>query len=538
MQHVSLEDVMKQLGVMTPEQQAALVKEADATIAANLGRAERLEWCPNPGPQTEAYLCEADELFFGGEAGGGKSDFGIGLALTRHKKSLILRRFNNDALALAERTHSEILGSIDHEYRQQPTITLKYDGRTIDYAGCKDEADKQRFKGDPHDLIVFDEGSDFLYSQYIFISAWNRSTDPNQRCRIVVTSNPPTTADGLWVIMRWAAWLDPKHPKPAKPGEIRWYLRLSDDKEIEVDGPGPYQVDGALEPVRARSRTFIRSRLSDNPDLAATNYGALLDGLPTELRDAYRHGKFDASLRDQPHQLIPTEWILAAEKRWKPDGGTGFAMSAIACDPAGDGVDPAEIIMRHGGWYSKPITVTGPEKADGSIMAGKITTLRRNKAPVVLDVGGGYGGPIKMRLEDNGISSMDFNGARSTTERTKDDALNFANDRARIFWRLREELDPSQQGGSVIALPPDPELRADLCALTWRPTARGILIESKEELRKRLGRSTGKADVVAMALSEGERQAVRQQMDSIVRRSEEHGIGYRSLPKVVMHRPK
>jgi hypothetical protein len=68
--------------------------------------------------------------------------------------------------------------------------------------------DKQRFKGDSHDLIVFDEGTDFLESQYRFIIGWNRSTDPNQRCRVVVTSNPPTTA-GFTVALNasWLGWL-------------------------------------------------------------------------------------------------------------------------------------------------------------------------------------------------------------------------------------------------------------------------------------------------------------------------------------------
>ena len=47
-------------------------------------------WVPNPGPQTEAYFCKADELFYGGQAGGGKTDLGIGLALTAHTRSLIL----------------------------------------------------------------------------------------------------------------------------------------------------------------------------------------------------------------------------------------------------------------------------------------------------------------------------------------------------------------------------------------------------------------------------------------------------------------
>jgi hypothetical protein len=38
---------------------------------------------------------------------------------------------------------------------------------------------------------VFDEGTDFLESQYRFIIGWNQSTDPKQRCRVIVASNPP-----------------------------------------------------------------------------------------------------------------------------------------------------------------------------------------------------------------------------------------------------------------------------------------------------------------------------------------------------------
>src|SRR3954462_4475921 len=35
-----------------------------------------MAWVPNPKPQTQAFVCEADELFYGGEAGGGKNDLG------------------------------------------------------------------------------------------------------------------------------------------------------------------------------------------------------------------------------------------------------------------------------------------------------------------------------------------------------------------------------------------------------------------------------------------------------------------------------
>src|SRR5947209_20254344 len=68
-----------------------------------------MAWVPNPGPQTQAFLCEADELFYGGEAGGGKTDLGIGLALTAHKRSLLLRRINKDAVKIKPRIE-EILG--------------------------------------------------------------------------------------------------------------------------------------------------------------------------------------------------------------------------------------------------------------------------------------------------------------------------------------------------------------------------------------------------------------------------------------------
>ena len=49
-------------------------------------------WTPLPGPQTLAYHTPADELFYGGAAGGGKTDLLLGLAATAHHNSLILRR--------------------------------------------------------------------------------------------------------------------------------------------------------------------------------------------------------------------------------------------------------------------------------------------------------------------------------------------------------------------------------------------------------------------------------------------------------------
>ena len=374
------------------------------------------------------------------------------------------------------------------------------EGRVIDLAGVQLEDDKQKLKGTARDFYGFDEVSDFTESQFRFIIGWNRSPDQKQRCRVIAAGNPPTQPEGLWVIKYWGPWLDETHPNPAKPGELRWFTTIA-EKDQEVDGPGPHLIDG--EYIRARSRTFIPARLDDNPYLARTNYAASLAALPEPLRSAYKDGRFDISIKDADFQVIPTAWILAAQARWDKDGYKKNPMTAMAYDPAGGGKDAAELCWRHGPWFAPLMTEKGDETSDGSRSAAYIIKHRRDDAPIVVDVGGGYGGAVTMRLADNGIEHADFNGARSTAGRTKDGKLSFKNRRAEAWWKFREELDPDQPGGSVIALPPDPELRADLAAPSYSVQASGILIESKDNLRKRLGRSPGKGDAVVMCLAAG-----------------------------------
>lgn len=68
----------------------------------------------------------------------------------------------------------------------------------------------------------------------------------------------------------------------------------------------------------------------------------------------------------------------------------------------------------------------------------------------------------------------------------------FTNFRAQIHWQLRENLRHAH-----IALPNDPELFEDLTTPTWDTKNGRIVVESKEDIRKRLGRSPDKGDAVA-----------------------------------------
>ena len=71
------------------------------------------------------------------------------------------------------------------------------------------------------------------------------------------------------------------------------------------------------------------------------------------------------------------------------------------------------------------------------------------------------------------------------------------NARAECYWHLRDLLEEG-----AIALPDDPKLFDELLALQWRPTSdEKVQLESKEELKHRLGRSPDRADCVSMLFS-------------------------------------
>ena len=64
--------------------------------------------------------------------------------------------------------------------------------------------------------------------------------------------------------------------------------------------------------------------------------------------------------------------------------------------------------------------------------------------------------------------------------------------RAYLYWMMRESLNPIT--GDNVELPPDEELAQDLASATFEITRTGILIESKDDIKKRLGRSPDKGD--------------------------------------------
>lgn len=466
------------------------------------------KWRPNPGPQTLALLSEADETLYGGQGGGGKTDLLLGSALTTHSRSLIMRRQYTELSAITDRA-IKIHGSRKGYNGSIPPSLKTDDGRLIEFGAAARIGDEQSWQGRPHDLLGIDEAAQFAEAQIRFLMGWVRTEEIGQRCRVILATNPPLSDEGQYLVVMFAPWLDETFPDPAKPGELRWYIYdPKAQKDRWVDGPGEHLND-AGEMVRSKSRTFIPASVRDNPHLVDTDYQRTLDQLPEPLRSAVRDGNFMAVRQDHEWQVIPTAWIREAQARWKPDGWQGLRMTAIGVDVAQGGTDKTILAPRYGTWFAPLQEKAGAETPDTPSVVGFIVAHQRDGAGLVIDIGGGYGvGPANF-MRENGASVAAFDGSKPSMAKTAGGGLGFFNKRAEAWWRLREALDPGQEGGSPIALPPDQGLVADLTAPHYETTTRGIKVEPKEDIKKRLGRSPDRGDAAVMAWSEGQALAVR-----------------------------
>ncbi len=358
------------------------------------------------------------------------------------------------------------------------------------------QGDEKNYQGRPKDLLVLDEAANFLEAQVRFLMGWVRTTIKGQQCQVLMCFNPPTDAEGRWIVEFFAPWLRKNHPNPAKPGELRWFAMVN-GKEIEVEdrrefvvieGERVYTFDRKqfkpTEIVQPQSRTFIPSRVTDNPYLGAS-YMSTLQSLPEPLRSQMLDGDFEAGMEDSEWQVIPTAWVDAAMARWKPLDRKP-RMDQMGVDVARGGGDNTIIARRHHRWYDEPLTYPGKQTPDGPAVAGLVVAARRDDAPVNIDVIGVGSSPYDflhdMRVQVQGVNVSEASGATVRSGR-----LGFFNQRSQLAWQFREMLDPQYNEG--VALPPDPRLKADLCAYTWTLRNGKIYVHSREEIIDKIGRS-------------------------------------------------
>lgn len=461
-----------------------------------------ISWQPNadapngrPNPQRLALESAADELYYGGAAGGGKTDLLLGCALTQHRKGAIFRRVNPNMDEIIDRS-IEIVGS-DEAYNRAMRVWRLPNCR-LEFESCQYESDKAKQQGRARDFYGFDEITEFTKTQYQFIIGWNRTTDRKQRCRVIVTGNPPLDADGAWVLESWGPWLDPDHPDQAEPGELRWYYHDRENNLVWLKSPEPVDVDGVTSVPR--SRTFIPAKLDDNPHLAADGrYLSMLNSMPEPLRTRLRDGDFRAAAGVDPWQVIPTEWVRQAQRRWVEMEQPKGAADCVGVDVARGGADRTAVVGRWGRWFGRPQLWPGAMTTDGPTVAGLVQQTHSMVTRIHVDViGVGSSAYDSLAAMYPSQSVMPVSVAMASSYTDRSGKLRMRNLRAELLWRLRDALDPDY--GEALALPPGNEVLSDLCSARYRVMAGGVVeVESKEDIRSRLGRSPDVGDALLLA---------------------------------------
>lgn len=220
-------------------------------------------------------------------------------------------------------------------------------------------------------------------------------------------------------------------------------------------------------------------------------------------------GEFASSDEDG---VIPLAWIEAAQLRWRETHGRvpgdwlePCPLDVVGVDCSGAGKDRTVLARRHGlqvAPLERPRKAAGNETGDEEMAtAGRIVAIlgANEQAKAIVDAGGlGSGVVGRAREKTQRSRVIAFVAGAGTKRRDRNGEFGFADVRSAAWWNLREMLDP--EDGAELALPPDDEMVGDLTAPHWREQSNGrIKVESKDDIRKRLGRSTDAGDAVVQA---------------------------------------
>lgn len=477
---------------LSGEEQKQLEKRVAAIIGKN-------RWIPQEGPQTDAYFSDADETLFGGQAGGGKSHLLIGYALNEGQQSVVFR----NGLGNLRDLENEAVKTLGHKegFNQQTHYWRLPDDRGLEFASLEQPGSELNHQGRRRDFVGFDEASQMIKSRVQFVLGWSTG-------RVIYATNPPLSDQGNWLIKWFAPWLDPMFPQPAPNGELRWFVNNRDGDPVWVEGPGQHdRGDGVVS--SAKSRTFIPSRLDDNKFLRDTDYRSRVEALPEPMRSAMLDGNFMAAREDHEYQIFPSSWLQAAQSRWTPRGKAG-AMIAMGVDVAGGGKDREVIAPLHtGNWFDAPRKHVGVDTKDGAATGGRIVTEQRNGAPIAVDMTGGWGGAVKTFLSASGVDVIGIVFSEVTGAVDPNSKIPFGNLRAEMYWNFRLALDP--KSGEDVALPLDALVLAEGSTPRWLMRGGKIWVESKDDIRARLGVSTDLFDAMVIAWHIRSRGIAKQQ---------------------------
>lgn len=255
-----------------------------------------------------------------------------------------------------------------------------------------------------------------------------------------------------------------------------------------------------LEDWTARHVTLDEAVAAGQISRAWADQRILQYGMTSQFVQCHVLGEFHAADDDA---VIPLAWIEAAVTRWREwdDDGRPDLPGPRACgvDVAGSGSDLTVIAIRRGPVLTE---LRRFAKADTMATAGRVKGLLDADPEMTAVVDAiGIGAGVVDRLREQKARVEAFTASKGAgARRDASGEFRFSDWRSYSLWKMREALDPSKS--PVICLPDDDLLIGDLCSPKWRvESGARIRAESKDDLRKRLGRSTDDGDSCVMSYS-------------------------------------
>lgn len=224
---------------------------------------------PHPGRQTEFLALDCREAFYGGAAGGGKSDALLMAALqyadVRGYHALILRKtYSELALpgAIMERAIEWLIGTPARWNEQKKTFTFP-SGAKLTFGYLQRPQDRYRYQGADFQFIGFDELTAFDEADYRYLFSRLRKPSGGPLAAVPLRMRSASNPGGYghhWV-------------------RSRFVRREPQDTETQPPAEG--------------ERVFVPARIPDNPSLDQAAYEESLSELSEQYRRQLLEGDWD-----------------------------------------------------------------------------------------------------------------------------------------------------------------------------------------------------------------------------------------------------
>lgn len=210
-------------------------------------------WYPQHGPQTDAIEADwCDEVFYGGERGGGKSDFQLGyqedgaLEYRNRWRGIMFRRTYPELEELQARA-TEVFPGEGAQFKVQPSAGFPFSncwywpsGATVKMRFIESEKDYGRYHGHQYTGISFDEVTEYPTSSGLLKMLSTLRSPYGVPCTMRATGNPGGIGH-VWVKQRYISAAPPMTPyTDPETGFTRMFIpsRMSDNQILLKADPG------------------------------------------------------------------------------------------------------------------------------------------------------------------------------------------------------------------------------------------------------------------------------------------------------------